>query len=107
MLNRQPQKLGPHCCCFLTGSVVYFGERINKLASQHWQSFSTQNYFDDHGAFYSVLVSGPALFNLFAVLILYLLEVTNLMVSVKKKEIIHKARARAKAEAAAGRKKQQ
>lgn len=51
------------------GSVVYFGENINKVAAQHWQSFATQDYFDSRGIFYSVMVSGPAVVNLFTVLV--------------------------------------
>jgi hypothetical protein len=48
---------------------VYFGERVNALAGQHWQAFAGQDYFDSHGIFYSIMVSGPAVFNLVAVLV--------------------------------------
>jgi hypothetical protein len=48
---------------------VYFGENINSVAGQHWQSFATQGYFDEHGVFYNTLVSGPALITLLAVLV--------------------------------------
>jgi hypothetical protein len=53
----------------LPGAAVFFGERINGLAGQHWQAFAGQDYFDSHGIFYSIMVSGPAVFNLFAVLV--------------------------------------
>jgi hypothetical protein len=48
---------------------VYFGERVNGLAQQHWQAFATQDYFDEHGVFYNAVVSGPALVTLFTVLV--------------------------------------
>jgi hypothetical protein len=51
------------------GAAVFFGERINALAGQHWEAFAGQHYFDSHGIFYSIMVSGPAVFNLFAVLV--------------------------------------
>lgn len=89
----------------LLGALVYFGENINSVAGQHWQAFARQDYFDEHGIFYSSIVSGPAIITLLMVLVFYLLQATSLMVQVKKKEIIHKARQRAKAEA--GAKKQQ
>eukprot|EP00882_Tetradesmus_deserticola_P003877 GHRQ01004101.1.p2 GENE.GHRQ01004101.1~~GHRQ01004101.1.p2 ORF type:complete len:171 (+),score=66.94 GHRQ01004101.1:290-802(+) len=98
--RRNTTFLGSLFC--VLGAAVFFGERINGLAGDHWEAFAGQDYFDSHGIFYSIVVSGPAVFNLFAVLIFYLLEVTNLMVVVKKKQLLHNAKARAKAEAAAG-----
>ncbi|KAF8060550.1 TMEM18 [Scenedesmus sp. PABB004] len=89
------------------GSVVYFGERINALAGRHWPAFAGQDYFDRRGVFYCVMVSGPAVVNLLIVLVLYLLQVAQLMVSVKRRELVHQARARAAAGGgAAGGKKQ-
>ncbi|CAN6974356.1 unnamed protein product [Brassica rapa subsp. trilocularis] len=35
---------------------VYFAESLNRLLRKNWKSFSTQNYFDPHGVFVSVLV---------------------------------------------------
>eukprot|EP00775_Hariotina_reticulata_P008072 gene8072-8267_t len=87
---------------FALGGFVYFGENINSTAAQHWRQFSSQNYFDDHGVFYGALVAAPSLITLFTVLILILLQASTMMVEVKKRELMHKARARAKADAAAG-----
>ena len=42
-------------------SGIYLAERLNRLLGVHWQSFATQNYFDPHGLFLSVLWSGPLL----------------------------------------------
>jgi len=49
--------------------LIYFGENINSVAGQHWQSFATQDYFDEHGIFYNVVVSAPALITLLTVLV--------------------------------------
>lgn len=59
------------CCVYaaFAGSLVYFGENINSVAGQHWQSFATQDYFDEHGVFYNTIVSGPALITLLTVLV--------------------------------------
>ena len=45
----------------LSGAGVYMSENINAWAAQHWQRFSTQNYFDPSGLFASVVFSGPLL----------------------------------------------
>ncbi|RRT50079.1 hypothetical protein B296_00044128, partial [Ensete ventricosum] len=42
-------------------SGVYFAEWINSFLGKNWKSFSSQNYFDPHGLFISVLWSGPLL----------------------------------------------
>ena len=42
--------------------LVYFSERINMYCASNWQSFATQNYFDEHGSFAVTLFSGPLLF---------------------------------------------
>lgn len=46
-------------CTAVTG--VYLAERINSFLGKHWKSFASQNYFDPHGLFISVLWSGPLL----------------------------------------------
>lgn len=78
--------------------VVFTGERLNKLGSEHWRSFSRQNYFDPHGTFYTTMVSGPLLIVLFIVLINYLVSCSLLLVKAKRMEIQHKARQRSKQE---------
>lgn len=39
--------------------IVFLSERINTYASQNWQLFSKQNYFDPHGVFTGLMLSGP------------------------------------------------
>ena len=40
---------------------VYLAERLNRVMGDYWRSFASQNYFDPHGLFLSVLWSGPLL----------------------------------------------
>lgn len=54
---------------FGSGSLIYLGERLNNIGRRHWENFATQNYFDEHGVFFSALVSGPLLLLLFMLLV--------------------------------------
>jgi hypothetical protein len=57
------KRAGVQCVLFLViCALVFMAERINTLCSQHWQTFATQNYFDRHGVFASILFAGPLLF---------------------------------------------
>ena len=47
------------CCHVVAG--VYLAERINRVMGDCWRSFASQNYFDPHGLFLSVVWSGPLL----------------------------------------------
>jgi hypothetical protein len=58
----------------------------------HWTLFSQQNYFTTDGQFISVVWSAPLLFIMFVVLVNYLIASAGLMVSMKRKELIYKAR---------------
>ncbi|GFH24233.1 transmembrane protein 18, partial [Haematococcus lacustris] len=52
----------------IAACLVYFGERLNGLAAEHSHRFSTQNYFDVRGVFYTACVSLPLLLVCFTVL---------------------------------------
>ena len=73
-------------------AVIYNAERLNALALRHWTSFSRQNYFEGNGLFVSALVSAPLLFTMFAILLIYLLETSQLLIQMKRKELIVTAR---------------
>lgn len=79
-----------------TVAIIFNAERINSLAARHWQTFATQNYFQSHGTFTSALLSAPLLLTMFTVLINYLMEMVLLMVEMKRKELVYKARQRGK-----------
>ncbi|KAF3574333.1 hypothetical protein F2Q69_00059052, partial [Brassica cretica] len=71
---------------------VYFAESLNRLLRKHWKSFSTQNYFDPHGVFLSVLWSGPLLVIAMIILINTLFSLCYLIVKWKRAELRHRAR---------------
>ncbi len=39
--------------------LCYFAETLNTLAREHWELFSTQQYFDKTGVFTSLVFSAP------------------------------------------------
>ncbi|MEW5305160.1 MAG: hypothetical protein WDW38_002049 [Sanguina aurantia] len=86
---------------FLAMAVVYCAERLNKLGHQHWERFATQPYFDEHGAFFTALVSAPLLACMFIILINYLIACSSLLIEAKRKELKLKYRQQKKTEAAA------
>ncbi|KAJ4895050.1 Uncharacterized protein Rs2_21844 [Raphanus sativus] len=71
---------------------VYFAESLNRVLRKNWKSFSTQNYFDPHGAFLSVLWSGPLLVIAIIILINTLFSLCYLIVKWKRAELRHRAR---------------
>jgi len=79
--------------------MILCSERINSYCSTNWQSFSSQNYFDEHGVFASVMYAGPLLFICFVQLINFLLMASSSLIKVKRIEL--KAKLRAQKEAAA------
>lgn len=70
----------------VSGAIVN-AEALNKLAEERWREFSTQNYFDKHGVFMSVVFSGPLLIILMLQLILTLIDASKLVVKVKRLEL--------------------
>ncbi|KAL4447541.1 hypothetical protein ABPG75_004760 [Micractinium tetrahymenae] len=72
--------------------LVYFAERLNRLAGQHWRSFARQNYFDPQGIFASALLSAPLLLIMLVILFHYLFSTSLLLIRMKRKELEYKAR---------------
>jgi hypothetical protein len=66
---------------------VYFAERLNGLAAEHWRVFARQNYFDHRGVFIVVLYCTPLLCAAFFILINALRTTAGLLVQVKRKEL--------------------
>ncbi|CAI9108826.1 OLC1v1008521C1 [Oldenlandia corymbosa var. corymbosa] len=80
-------------CLFLFALVgVYLAERLNVILADNWKSFATQNYFDPHGLFLSVLWSGPLLVIAIVILINTLFSLCYLIVRWKRAELRHRAR---------------
>lgn len=80
------------CLFFLALAGVYLAERLNVILARNWKSFATQNYFDPHGVFLSVLWSGPLLIVSMVILINTLFSLCYLIVRWKKAELRHRAR---------------
>jgi hypothetical protein len=47
------------CAALFTVLLCYFAETLNTLAREHWELFSTQQYFDKTGVFTSLVFSAP------------------------------------------------
>lgn len=47
--------------CYFGGAglLVFLAWPVNHLAQSHWKSFATQNSFDQHGAFITLIYSCP------------------------------------------------
>ncbi|KAG8470989.1 hypothetical protein KFE25_009410 [Diacronema lutheri] len=75
-------------------------EWLNGLGAAHWEAFAGQNYFDKHGVFMSVMWSAPLLGDAFLIILFALRSSVALLVQVKRAELRHtrKARARGKQE---------
>ncbi|XP_071723256.1 uncharacterized protein [Rutidosis leptorrhynchoides] len=71
---------------------VYFAETLNKVLGNNWKNFSTQNYFDPHGVFLSVLWSGPLLIISIVILLNTMFSLCYLIVRWKRAELRHRAR---------------
>lgn len=67
--------------------IVRSAEWLNQYGAKNWESFATQNYFDERGIFISIMMSAPLLFMAFFMLISYLREASSLLVKVKKQEL--------------------
>lgn len=74
---------------FMAG-LVRSAEWLNTYGSKNWEDFATQNYFDDHGIFISVMMSGPLLLLAFIMLISYLRQASTLLIKVKRHEMQQK-----------------
>lgn len=46
---------------FVVTALVVASETLNTIAHLRWQSFSKQDYFDNHGFFLGIMYSGPLL----------------------------------------------
>ncbi|KAH8480258.1 hypothetical protein H0E87_030495 [Populus deltoides] len=77
---------------------VYLAERLNRVMGDYWRSFASQNYFDPHGLFLSVLWSGPLLIIATIILINSLFSLCYMIVRWKRAELRHRARLARRAE---------
>jgi hypothetical protein len=76
----------------LIAGLVRCAEYINSLASQHWESFATQNYFDERGIFVAIMFCTPLLLDSLIMLLMFLREAGQLLVQVKTAEFKKRGR---------------
>jgi hypothetical protein len=67
--------------------LVKSAEYLNRTAGEHWESFATQNYFDERGVFVAITFCSPLLLDSFLMLVMFLREAGQLLVQVKRAEI--------------------
>jgi transmembrane protein 18 len=87
-VSKYNQNLTPRLIVmFVIAIIVRTSEYTNAYASQHWQTFCTQNYFDPKGVFMSIMIAGPLLLNSFILLCFFLREASTLLIQVKQVQI--------------------
>lgn len=73
---------------FAYGCVAILSlERANAYLAANWRLVASQNYFDKHGVFLSVVVAAPVLLVLSVQLVLTLKDAARLVVDVKRLEL--------------------
>uniref|UniRef100_A0A7R9ZM62 Transmembrane protein 18 n=1 Tax=Craspedostauros australis TaxID=1486917 RepID=A0A7R9ZM62_9STRA len=88
----RPQRTAAARLSFLVfiAIIVRTAEYTNAWADRNWESFATQNYFDDKGFFMGTMVCGPLLVDSLIMLIMYVREAASLLVEVKTRELRRK-----------------
>ena len=71
----------------ILGACSFGAERMNGFLSKRWELFSTQNYFDERGAFVSVIWNAPLMVNLVIILVNFLRLTVKEMVKMKKAQM--------------------
>jgi TRAP-type uncharacterized transport system fused permease subunit len=86
--------------------LVKSAEYLNQIAGEQWESFATQNYFDDRGIFIAIMFSSPLLMDSFMMLVFFLREAGQLLIHVKRAELKKKGRPAQEGEKKDGSKKE-
>ena len=81
--------------------IVFNAERLNGFLSTHWHMFSRENYFDESGAFVSLVVSLPLLINMLVVLVNYSVMFMQTLVVMQKERLGMNGKGGAKKKASA------
>mmetsp|Transcript_41238 Transcript_41238/g.81103 ORF Transcript_41238/g.81103 Transcript_41238/m.81103 type:complete len:186 (-) Transcript_41238:128-685(-) len=75
---------------FFVSILVWGSETINTYAHLNWKAFSTQDYFDPKGFFFSTVFAGPLLMLAMFQMVNFLWTAANLLVDVKREELQRK-----------------
>ena len=76
-------------------AVSMCASTLNAWGAEHWEHFSTQNYFDKNGVFVSALFTAPMILVLLVQLVLIARHLTNLAVAAGKLKLKSIARDKA------------
>jgi len=86
--SHRDRGLAPRMVLMLSiAGLVRGAEYINRWASHNWESFATQNYFDERGIFVSIMLCAPLLLDSLVMLLLFLREASQLLIAVKTAEL--------------------
>merc|ERR1711937_982314 len=75
------------CLFIVLGLVIYCAKYLNAYCEKNWESFATQPYFDNQGLFISAMLSGPLLVINIIIVVNHLIELSRLIVKVKRAEL--------------------
>uniref|UniRef100_A0A0B6ZAK7 Transmembrane protein 18 n=1 Tax=Arion vulgaris TaxID=1028688 RepID=A0A0B6ZAK7_9EUPU len=74
--------------------MVYSAESLNEVAAKNWKLFSRQQYFDSKGMFISLVWSSPLLMNSLIIVMLWILNSSQLMVMTGRLKLQHDKRSK-------------
>ena len=70
---------------FILDSLIVFGGRsLNSLGKKYWTYFSTKDYFDEDGMFYSFMISFPLLIITSIQIFILLMSVVKTNIQIQK-----------------------
>ncbi|ORZ10581.1 transmembrane protein 18-domain-containing protein [Lobosporangium transversale] len=85
LLRNKPNALAATLLCTIVFAAL--SEPLNRIGNRHWQVFSDDNYFDEHGVFTSLVWAGPHISNAFLAVIFLLKATATMLIKVKKAQL--------------------
>eukprot|EP00808_Paulinella_micropora_P022744 g68111.t1 len=67
--------------------LVLSAQRLNMLANNHWQKFSSQNYFDPSGSFIMFVLCGPLVLDAIGMSLWNVYQSSQMLVRVKRLQL--------------------
>ena len=67
--------------------AIYFSQNLNDFLAQHWNVFSTQNYFDSRGVFTCTVFCAPLLMISFFQLVNFVYQTSQLLIKFKRLQL--------------------
>ncbi|KAF8923516.1 transmembrane protein 18-domain-containing protein [Dissophora ornata] len=85
LIRNRPNGLAAMLFCTIL--LAALSEPLNGIGSRHWQLFSDDNYFDQHGVFTSLVWAAPHLVNAILAVLLLLRNTVKLLVKFKRAQL--------------------